>query len=243
MSGLAERDRPVPVAVVPAAPVPVHEHEGDAVLDEMLDLPVDHVGVRFVVPAQDRLAVRRARPDTVPQMAVPPREEERADFVFARLDGFRRGHAIHLGKSEGRQNLGRHGHAARRHAVGRDGEAERMPPDAGVAERHAEPPLVGELSARIVVAHAVPALARADLARRREIGRIQHAAAGRQSVEGEPHVPRRRRAVVAQDQLQRKRTPRARNGELGSRVRYADIRRQVGPPQNKVQVLDGELLA
>ena len=173
---LGEHPWPVVAAFDPILPVPIHEHEGDAVLDEVLDLPVHDLGLHLVVPAQHRLAVRRARPDAVPMVGIPAGEYECTYLVPARLHRPGHRHVFRPGQSERRLDIRRHGHAARRHAVRRDGESERMPPHAGVGERHAEPPLVGKLSGRVVVAHAVPALARADLAGRREVGRIQHAA-------------------------------------------------------------------
>ena len=57
---------PVLEAAVALVPVPVDAEAGDAVLDRPLDLPVDCLGVAFVEPAEERLALGAGRGDYVP---------------------------------------------------------------------------------------------------------------------------------------------------------------------------------
>ena len=102
---LVERLHPVVEVLATAVPVPVHIERADAVLHEPLDLPVHHLWVRLVVPAQHGLALRANVPDALPSLhARPAREVERGDVVVG-LDRLRLGHVRCLREAEGRQHL------------------------------------------------------------------------------------------------------------------------------------------
>jgi len=74
---------PVLEVAVSLAPVPIDHEEGDPVLDGPLDLPVGALGVRFVVPAKDRLAQGVVEDRLPARHRVPAGEVERADVVGA----------------------------------------------------------------------------------------------------------------------------------------------------------------
>ena len=104
---LVERLHPVVEVLAAAVPVPVHVERADAVLDEPLDLPVHHLGVRLVVPAQHGLALGAHVPDALPRLhARPAGEVERGDVVVG-LDRLRLGHVRRLREVERRQHLHR----------------------------------------------------------------------------------------------------------------------------------------
>ena len=90
------------------APVPVDQQEFDAALDRPLDLPVDQLGVAFLVVAEQRTALRRGLDDRIPPAgAGPAREVERAELDVAGVGRRRLRHVIGLRQPEVRQKLKR----------------------------------------------------------------------------------------------------------------------------------------
>ena len=148
---LAERLHPVVPRGDAVAPVPAHGDEGDAVLDEVLDLPVHRLGRLLVVPAEDRLARVVVAPHRMPLVIDPAGEHQRADRVGRGADRLRLRRIVEARKVQRRLDVGHHLEPTRRDAVGRDGQSEHVPPRAEVAQPELEHAFVRKLRAAVVV--------------------------------------------------------------------------------------------
>ena len=216
---LSEGLHPVVTRGDAVAPVPAHGDERDAVLDEVLDLPVHRLGRLLVVPAENRLARVVVAPHRVPLVVDPSREHQRADRVGRGVDRLRFRRIVEAGKVQRRFDVGHHLDSARRDAVRRDGQAEHVLPRAQVAQPKLEHALVRKLRAAVVVQRLFPIRSRKRLGRR-ERGYVQRLHPVRQPVERKAEMLGGERAEVAHDRLHDERTPRA--GDRFGRYRARD---------------------
>ena len=86
-------------------PVPVDVERANAILDKPLDLPVDHFGIRLVVPAEHGLAFGADLPNSLPGLNAGPTWKIECTDIVIGFDGLRLGHIGGLLQIQRRQHF------------------------------------------------------------------------------------------------------------------------------------------
>ena len=190
-------------------PVPVDVERADAVFNEPLDLPVDDLGIRLVVPAENGLALGTRPPHARPGgCLVPPGKVERREVVV-RLHRLRLRHIGGFREIEGGPHRNGYRHRVRRHVPPAHLETRRERP----RRRARQHDLERRRPAALHVLHEARGL-RVDPHPRRQGNRL-HA-----------HRPRAFRPQVRHLNRQRNRRSHAVEGVGRARARHHEVGRQ-----------------